>query len=40
MPDGWEYRYMLDPFFDDSGEDPDEDGATNLAEYFAGTAPR
>jgi hypothetical protein len=39
MPDWWEIKYGLNPIFDDSGLDPDLDGATNLEEYSAGTHP-
>ncbi len=39
MPDAWEAQYGLDVNADDSGEDPDGDGATNLAEFEAGTDP-
>jgi hypothetical protein len=39
MPDDWENYYGLDPFVDDAGEDPDGDGASNIAEYQAGTEP-
>jgi hypothetical protein len=34
MPDGWEYQHDLDPLLDDTGQDPDADGLTNLEEYF------
>ena len=40
MPDGWEYTYMLDPVVDDSGDDPDGDGVSNLDEYINGTNPQ
>ncbi|MHA1463692.1 MAG: NosD domain-containing protein [Candidatus Heimdallarchaeaceae archaeon] len=39
MPDGWEIKYSFDPLVDDSFEDPDEDGLTNVKEYEAGTKP-
>lgn len=46
LPDEWEAQYGLDPLDDgslnaDNGPngDPDEDGATNLEEYQAGTNP-
>lgn len=41
MPDGWEVQYWpdLDPLVADANEDPDEDGLTNLQEYFIGTDP-
>ncbi len=39
MPDEWETAYGLNPFEDNSSEDPDEDGYTNLEEYLAGTVP-
>ena len=29
----------LDPYFDDSEEDPDNDGFSNLEEYLYGTDP-
>jgi hypothetical protein len=40
MSDTYEMANNLDPFTDDSGEDPDGDGFTNLEEYAAGTAAR
>jgi hypothetical protein len=40
MPDGWEYTYMLEPGRNDSDEDPDEDGVSNLNEYLNGTNPQ
>lgn len=40
MPDGWEFRYELDPFGDDSLDDPDEDTYSNLDEYLNDTDPR
>lgn len=40
MPDGWETAHGLDPAVDDSGDDPDGDGFTNLQEFLAGTDPR
>ena len=39
MGDAWELEYGLDTSFDDSGEDPDGDGFTNLEEYLLGTDP-
>jgi len=39
MPDGWEVENSLNPLTDDSAEDPDSDGLTNLEEYQAGTDP-
>jgi len=39
MPDEWEMANGLDPFNDDSMDDPDNDGLPNLAEYVLGTNP-
>jgi hypothetical protein len=39
MPTYWEIEMGLDPYVDDSTEDPDNDGATNFEEYLAGTDP-
>ena len=39
MPDWWEDEYGLDPGVDDSGDDPDGDGYTNLQEYLVGLSP-
>ena len=40
MPDAWEERLGIDGGSDaDAGADADEDGATNLEEYLAGTSP-
>ncbi|MDD2240274.1 MAG: hypothetical protein PHI93_06400, partial [Kiritimatiellae bacterium] len=40
MPDGWEVAHGLNPLVDDSAEDPDNDGLTNLQEYHLGTNPQ
>ncbi len=40
MPDNWEILYNLDPGIDDSGDDEDFDGLTNLEEYFFLSHPR
>ncbi len=40
MGDRWERRYSLDTSRDDSTEDPDLDGLTNLMEYRLRTDPR
>jgi hypothetical protein len=40
MGDGWEAEHDLDPTRDDSAEDPDGDGYTNLDEYLLGTDPQ
>jgi hypothetical protein len=39
MGDGWERENGLDPTRDDSAEDPDADGYSNLQEYILGTDP-
>lgn len=40
MPDWWEDMYNFEKDNpDDAGEDPDDDAATNLDEYIAGTDP-
>jgi hypothetical protein len=39
MPNYWERLYGLDVDRDDSAEDPDGDGLTNLEEYLLGTNP-
>jgi len=39
IPDGWEVENSLDPLTDDSAEDPDSDGLSNLGEYQANTDP-
>ena len=39
MPTSWEEEVGLDPYVDDSQEDPDEDGSTNIDEYINGTNP-
>jgi hypothetical protein len=40
MDDQFEVNNNLDANLDDSFEDPDNDGSTNLEEYLAGTDPR
>ena len=39
MTDVWEERYALDPLVDDSAQDPDQDGYTNLQEYLLESDP-
>ena len=39
LPDSWEVQYGLDPTVDDSEEDPDRDGVSNLDEFLQGTNP-
>ncbi len=39
MPAEWEIEYDLNPWFDDSTEDLDEDGLTNLEEYLHNSNP-
>lgn len=40
MDDDWERANGLDPTRNDAGEDPDEDGLTNLREYQLDTNPK
>jgi len=40
MPDEWEMRNGLDPFADDSADDPDGDGLPNLGEFKLHTNPQ
>jgi len=40
MPDGWEIDYGLNPLMDDSAQDPDLDGASNLIECRGGSDPQ
>jgi|GEM_PF-2788895 len=41
IPDEWEMKYDLDPLDpSDAGEDPDNDGKTNLEEFRSGSDPR
>jgi len=39
IPDGWEVLKGLDPLIDDSTVDYDDDGLSNLDEYYLGTHP-
>ena len=39
IPDDWEIAHGLDPFRNDTSEDPDHDELTNLQEYNGGTSP-
>ena len=39
MPNQWEETYDLELFLDDSAEDPDHDGISNIQEYLNGTSP-
>lgn len=40
MGDDWEAEHGLNPMFNDSQEDPDDDGLVNLAEYYLNTDPQ
>ena len=40
MPDWWEKAYKLKENEDDSGQDPDKDGVTNLEEYKQDSNPQ
>jgi hypothetical protein len=39
MPDGWEVAHCLNPTFNDAGEDPQQDGLSNLQKYKLGLDP-
>jgi hypothetical protein len=38
-PDGWEVSFWLNPVYDDSGQDQDEDDVPNKEEYLAESRP-
>lgn len=40
MPDNWELEHGLNPLVDDASQDLDNDGKSNLDEFFAGSDPR
>ena len=40
LPDDWEIENGLKEYDDDSKEDPDNDGLTNIEEYILGTNPK
>lgn len=39
MPDHWEEKYGFELEYDDSSDDPDRDGYTNIEEFLNGTSP-
>lgn len=39
MPDDWEYLYSLNLLVDDTADDVDQDGLSNVEEFLAGTSP-
>jgi hypothetical protein len=39
MPDEWKIEHWLNPLLDDSNQDADGDGLTNLGEYQNTTDP-
>ncbi|MEW6535145.1 MAG: hypothetical protein AB1454_05940 [Candidatus Auribacterota bacterium] len=39
MPDGWEVDNSLNPIINDTDDDIDNDGLTNIEEFYHGTAP-
>jgi len=39
MPDEWEHKHNLNPYFNDAQDDLDEDGLNNLEEFLTGSSP-